>query len=115
MASAAGNVGKVYTHLYASIFLQTGAEGHPIFTFSLFFQTGLVFGVLCFTDFSFCSPDPILSGSSNDVFVAVQNANTPVPWIDGAGRNPPLSPPQPPPPQLCAFTPINSYIQVFTL
>lgn len=49
----------------------------------------------------------------DDIFVAVQNTNTPVPWIDGAGRRPPLTLPRAPPPHPCTFTGVDSsYIQV---
>lgn len=77
------------------------------------FSRWVQFGVLCLQIF-LSSPlvRPVLF-SCPDVFVAVQNANTPVPWIDGAGRSPPLTPPQAPPPHLCTFAGVDSsYIQV---
>lgn len=79
-----------------------GAEGHPVSTLPLFLDGHSL--VCCVLQIFLSSPliRPILFSYPDDICVAVQNANTPVPWIDGA-RSPPLTPPGALPPHPCTL------------
>lgn len=95
--------GSVHTVICIDLYAD-GSRRASSFHTSPSFSRWVHFGVLCFLEIFLSGPliRPVLF-SCPDIFVAVQNANAPVPWTDGAGKSPPLTPPRAPPPHPCTL------------